>query len=163
MHIHTNNRTHFSLRVSGDSQQTLALHTGTRKFICLFGESSILSTLWTGQRRLPASQTKCWQSLLNSGVTLLHGLSDGLSTLPPPLHCPYSDEIWPDLCLCCTLCHTSLSQTLPLQFPPYIYSDFFPSSLRTRVTSAALNLLFSPKQGKAAHPEERLLSSHVRG
>lgn len=83
MHIHTNNRTHFSLRVSGDSQQTLALHTGMRKFICLFDESSLLSSRWTGQHRLPASQTKCWQSLLSSGVTLLHGLSDGLSTLPP--------------------------------------------------------------------------------
>lgn len=49
-----------------------------------------------------AIQTKCWQSLLNFGLTLLHGLSDGLST-PRPLHCPYSDEIWPHLCLCCTV------------------------------------------------------------
>lgn len=83
MHIHTNNRTHFSLRVSGDSQQTLALRTQVweNSSVCLTSPPSC-SSLWTGQHRLPPSQAKCWQSLLSSRVTLLHGLSDGLSTLP---------------------------------------------------------------------------------
>lgn len=147
---HTDNHTHFGLRISGDSWQTLALHPGMRKN-CLMN-LTLLSSLRTRQRSTPVS---------NPVLRIYFKLwSDTSSWL---FWCPPSDEIWPDLCLCCAPCHTSLaslSQTLPLQFPLWFLPPYllwlFPSSLCTPVASATQGSLIQPQTRKAAHPEERL-------
>lgn len=106
--------------------------------------------LWTVQCSVPASHTKCWQSPLSFGVTLLHSLSDGLPS--SPLSIQWWNMTWspPVLCSLSHLFHLTVSNsatpisslfhtsTYFLTFSPLLFALVLPQ-----------NLLFNPKQGKS--------------
>lgn len=110
-------------------------YTGMRKFMFVWRALPLLSlSLWAGQHSISPSQAMCWQSPLSLGMTIFHGLSDGLSTLPllSTVHTVMKYDLIPvSAALSVTLLSPHCLKLCHSNFLIPIFWLFFPFSLRT--------------------------------
>lgn len=154
--------THVGVRTPGDSQQTLAHTHKYEKFLFACWVLPVV-LLWIGQHSTPSVD-----SLLALGVRLLQGVPDGRLTLAPlfTVHTLMQyDLISVSAALaasalsphCLRLCSTNF---LSLSFTATYFLTFAIHSSFALVSLPSPRIFYSAlKTRKAAHSEERLLSS----